>query len=424
MFDMMTGNLEELNRPEFYGGKRYNNYPNAFYLPDIAGPEPSIRGRKIYVPLNPWYMNDSKLALPLVALQYSEVTIEVTLRPIREIVTINNIGTMDEDVEKVEREYQKKLDGLYQRIQPSFTNERHQLYRFLQPPPTIELTEDDYQNKTTNWNADVHLLCNYCFLTAEESKTFALNEQKYLIKDVKQDIFYNIVGTRKIKIDTNALVSNWMWFYRRSDAFKRNEWSNYTNWQTKYIPYELNNGENVTPYIVGAVGSNSLTLGPGRDLDFNGVKRIPTNHRTTPVFSLQNNRSILERFAIIIDGKFRENEMDSGIYNYVEKYRSTKSSLDNGVFNYNFNINTGDYLQPSGAMNLSRFKKIEFEMTTLIPGVDPEYEALTLCDENGGVIGITKTQPIYLYTYDMHLFEERYNVLRFNSGNAGLLFAR
>jgi hypothetical protein len=215
-----------------------------------------------------------------------------------------------------------------------------------------------------------------------------------------------------------------MWFYRRSDAFKRNEWSNYTNWQTKYIPYELNSGENVTPYIVGAVGSNSLNLGPGKDLDFNGVKRIPTNHKTTPVFSLQNNRSILERFAIIIDGKFRENEMDSGIYNYVEKYRSTKSSLDNGVFNYNFNINTGDYLQPSGAMNLSRFKKIEFEMTTLIPGVDPEYEALTLCDENGGVIGITKTQPIYLYTYDMHLFEERYNVLRFISGNAGLLFAR
>lgn len=424
MFDMMTGNLEELNRPEFYGGNRYNNYPNAFYLPDVAGPEPSIRGRKIYVPLNPWYMNDSKLALPLVALQYSEVTIEVTLRPIREIVTINNIGTMDEDVEKVEREYQTKLDDLYQRIQPSFTNERHQLYRFLQPPPTIELTEDDYQNKTSNWNADVHLLCNYCFLTAEESKTFALNEQKYLIKDVKHDIFYNIVGTRKIKIDTNALVSNWMWFYRRSDAFKRNEWSNYTNWQTKYIPYELNSGENVTPYIVGAVGSNSLNLGPGRDLDFNGVKRIPTNHKTTPVFSLQNNRSILERFAIIIDGKFRENEMDSGIYNYVEKYRSTKSSLNNGVFNYNFSINTGDYLQPSGAMNLSRFKKIEFEMTTLIPSVDPEYEALTLCDENGGVIGVTKTQPIYLYTYEMHLFEERYNVLRFISGNAGLLFAR
>ena len=31
---------------------------------------------------------------------------------------------------------------------------------------------------------------------------------------------------------------------------------------------------------------------------------------------------------------------------------------------------------------------------------------------------------IYEYTYTLYLFEERYNILRFISGNAGLLFAR
>ena len=90
-FDIMTGNTEELNSPEFFGGRRLNNYPNVFYNPSITGSEPSIRGRKIYVPLNPWYMNDTKVALPLVCLQYSELTIEITLRPIKEIFTINNI---------------------------------------------------------------------------------------------------------------------------------------------------------------------------------------------------------------------------------------------------------------------------------------------------------------------------------------------
>jgi hypothetical protein len=422
MFDIMIGNIEELNRPEFYGGNRYNNYPNAFYTPNIAGPEPSIRGRKIYVPLNPWYMNNSKLALPLVALQYSEVTIEVTLRPIRELITINNIGTLEEDISNIEKDYDEKLENLYQRIQPIFTNERHELYRFFQPPPTIELTEEDYKNKETTWNADAHLLCNYCFLTTEESQSFAYNEQQYLIKDIKYDIFYNIVGTKRIKIDTNALVSSWMWFYRRSDAFKRNEWGNYTNWKTKYIPYELNDGETETPYSLGE--DNQVGIGPGRDLDIDGIQKIPTNHKVTPTYNMQYRRSILENFSIIIDGKYRENEMDSGVYNYIEKFRSTKSSMDNGVYNYNFCINTGDYLQPTGAINLSRFKYIEFEMTTVIPEVDPETQVLTLCDENGGIIGITKPQPVYLYTYEMHLFEERYNVLRFMSGNGGLLFAR
>ena len=63
-------------------------------------------------------------------------------------------------------------------------------------------------------------------------------------------------------------------------------------------------------------------------------------------------------------------------------------------------------------------------MTTLTPPIDSSKESLVLCDDDGGVIGVTKNNTIYLYTYNMYLFEERYNVLRFISGNAGLLFSR
>ena len=82
LFDEMTGNIEELTNPEHFGGNRRNHYPNSFYSSSIEGSEPSIRGRKIYVPLNPWFMNGSKVALPLVSLQYSEVIIEITMRPL------------------------------------------------------------------------------------------------------------------------------------------------------------------------------------------------------------------------------------------------------------------------------------------------------------------------------------------------------
>ena len=186
IFNNMIGNTVELHHPEFYGGKRNNTYPNAFYTPNITGQEPSIRGRKIYVPLCPWFMNDSKMALPLVCLQYSELSIEITLRPIKEMFTINNINasTLDETiVQNVNHIYEARLKELYKRIQPDFAIERHELYRFLQPPPNIELNEDSYLNKTNNWDADVHIIANYGFLTQEESKVFALNEQKYLIKD-------------------------------------------------------------------------------------------------------------------------------------------------------------------------------------------------------------------------------------------------
>ena len=143
----------------------------------------------------------------------------------------------------------------------------------------------------------------------------------------------------------------------------------------------------------------------------------------TPLYSIENSKDILQNFSILIDGKYRENNLDSGVFKYIEKYRSTKCNSDTETYHYNFCIETYNYLQPSGAMNLSRFKNIEFEFNTLIPSIDPSGETIVVCDEEGGVIG-TVDKELYLYTYTMYLFEERYNILRFTSGNAGLLYAR
>ena len=35
------------------------------------------------------------------------------------------------------------------------------------------------------------------------------------------------------------MVSNYMWRFRRSDAYLRNEWSNYTNWPYQNIKPSL-----------------------------------------------------------------------------------------------------------------------------------------------------------------------------------------
>jgi hypothetical protein len=51
LFDEMSGKTPEMNNPG-NSGSRVNSYPNAFYTPDLAGPEPSIRGRILYIPLN------------------------------------------------------------------------------------------------------------------------------------------------------------------------------------------------------------------------------------------------------------------------------------------------------------------------------------------------------------------------------------
>ena len=419
LFDEMTGNIQELTNPENYGGNRRSHYPNSFYSSATDGPEPSIRGRKIYIPLNPWFMNGTKVSLPLVSLQYSELIIEVTMKPLNELFTINNVV---KDLDITDSSYKELNSSLYNRIAPNSSLEEHSIYRFLQPPPTIELNKEDYKSFSAVWETDVHLISNYCFLTKEESKVFALNEQKYLIKDVKYNIHYNLIGSHKLKIDTNALVSSWLWFFRRSDVNKRNEWSNYTNWETKEIPFQLISGGATTAVAYSYAGGDS-NRGIGVDSTSDGI--LITNHRHTPTFSTAYNKEILQSVSIIIDGKYRENTLDSGVFSYLEPYRTSKTSRNINLYNYNFCIDTCDYIQPSGAINLSRFRKIELEIVIMEPKIDKSYnDIFTLCDGDGGVIGVSKDIGKYDYTYEMHFFEERYNILRFISGNAGLLFAR
>ena len=71
--------------------ERLNNlndtvYPNCIY--NETDIEPSIRGRKIYVPLNIWFALNSKLAFPLISLQYEKLNIEVTCRPVQELFIV------------------------------------------------------------------------------------------------------------------------------------------------------------------------------------------------------------------------------------------------------------------------------------------------------------------------------------------------
>ena len=83
-------------------------------------------------------------------------------------------------------------------------------------------------------------------------------------------------------------------------------------------------------------------------------------------------------------------------------------------------------MQPSGAMNMSKFNNVEFEFTTFTPPLDPEAQTFTICDPvSGDILGVNKpTWRIYNYNYDLVVMEERYNTVIFTSGNVGLMYAR
>jgi len=435
LYNQMTGHVPELYNPGC-SGARLNQYPNAYRTSNVAGAEPSIRGRKIYIPINAWFTLSSKMAFPLVCLQYNQLQIDVTLRPVKELFTIRDVGDPE---------------NFWPVVQPDFTNPLHQMWRFLYPPPSIDLSLNLYPSIRTDWNADVHLMATYCFLSDEESKVFAANQQKYLIKSYYDWVFNDVTGNKKLKIENSmGMVASWTMFFQRSDVNLRNEWSNYTNWPYNYLPYDIipapiDDDWRPVAFTEDIRQTTDLltNLNPafGNDryfFDKNGPKNgigpgiNPRDKRLTGLhitgdFQSENERDILQMLGISLNGKYRENLLDAGVYNYVEKYTRTRGSAKPGIYCYNFCLNSDPFdLQPSGAINMSKFNQIELELTTIYPPLDSAAEVKVICNPNTReIIGMNKPNVnIYLYNYDLHILEERYNVLTFVSGNCGLMYAR
>jgi hypothetical protein len=410
LFNEMIGQIPELNDPA-NAGARVNSYPNAYYTTSPAGAQPSIMGRTLYIPLGSWFSLLSTQAFPLVALQYNELQINVSFRPIYEWFTIRDV--MD-------------YANNFPIVQPNFNQFYMQFYRFLQTPPDETLGPVSYVDTRTNWNADINLNCTYCFLSNDEAEIFAKNEQKYLFKQVYEKPYYNITGQNKVDIDSLGMVVSWMFYFQRSDANLRNQWSNYTNWPYNYMPQDITpapiSGDIPNPYVPNPPNPVIPTqLGPG--LNYDGTL---SGLFTTGVYNPQNIQYILVAMGILLDGQYRENVLPSGVYDFVEKYVRTAGNAPRGLYCYNFCLNTDPFvIQPSGAMNMSRFTNIQLEFTTISPPVDPYAQVLTICDpQTGDIIGINKpTWRIYDYNFNMYLIEERINCLVMIGGNAGLMYA-
>ena len=391
LFNRMSGNVPELNDPA-NAYDRLNSYPCAYYTQEQIGAEPSLRGRTIYIPINTWFTLDSRCAFPMIALQYNELHVKVTFRPIQELFQVRDVFDF--------------VNG-FPYVQPDFNQPQFNMYTFLQTPPPDLSVPNAYQNTISTWNADIHLLSTYCFLSNEESKKFAAEDQVYLVKDVFEYEFQNVTGSKKVELPSSGMISNWMFYLQRNDVNMRNEWSNYTNWPYIQLPTDLQFAD------VVEAGQNP-----------NGSN---TGLFITGIFSQQNQKEILETMAIVLNGDYRENVLESGVYNYVEKYVRTRGSAKDGLYCYNFCLNTSPFeYQPSGAINLSKFRTIELEVTTYTPPIDAGNNNFNIIyDGNGNPIGTTKQNwRMFEYNYNLKVFEERYNVLSFVGGNAGMLYAR
>ena len=357
LWKKMIGHVPEVYASEYTTEKKY----------------PTIRGRKLYIPLKCWFTLGSEQALPLVALQYSPVYIHITIKPVVELYRIQV---------QVDNQSWKK---------PDFSDDNQKLVYFLQKDHTNI-------NKEMEWNLDIHIISTYYFLDEKERKEIAKRDHKYLVKDMFQHNFKYLHGPSVLKLDTRGLVSNFQFRCRRSDVDKRNEWSNFSNYEyfhEKYPPTK-------------------------KTTENSDYADYPDDE---PYYRYEE---IIQDFKLVMDGNDRENTLDSGILQYIEPYTRSKGCGKNGVYYYNFTTNTdlSEY-QPHGAMNMDKFEDIHFHVNTIEPPINEDSNVTVVCDTEGEVIGVDqKTQDMFEYTFDLDVYEERYNIIIINNGMIGTFFAR
>ena len=454
LFNTMIGNTKEFVEPENFNNNN-GNYPsvswgglNATHYPN--GLEPSIRGKRIFVPLYLWETFSSYQSFPLLLLQYSKLEIQVECRPICELFKVRDLDYFHSWVNKLcpTTQLPKDITSTFHYYDPPFikpdvSDERYNMLFFLKPPPQntfclgdvsfnlpdnnfneTELKEglqkvfkelsSTYYSKLPNFGFEnISLYSTIAFLSEDERRYMSELSQHYLVKRVFERIIYNVQGVRKEDTFSYGMIVSWMWFFQRTDVALRNEWSNYSNWlYNNKMPYpcilslDLKHSlSNVNiPYITPQKKKYLLT------------STLPCVQYISGPTHPANEKNIMLNWGLYCNELIREEILPYGINQYIENYLKIAGDPEDGIYSYNFNIQTHDSLNPSGAMNMMKFNEITFEFTT----IDPYREVVN--EEPLGKETRHCINQEFEYNYNLHIMEERYNILHFSNGIVNYLF--
>jgi hypothetical protein len=390
----LVGNVPALYDPA-NAFDRLNQYPHAISTSgDPAAP--SIAGRTLDIPLHFWFCETIGQALPLIALQHSEINIVVDLKNMYQLFTIKDSTTGN-------------------RINPPTSVS---MSTFLSPP--LFPSQLPTNTTLTTWKMNPFLECNFIFVSDAEMAHIATTDHSFMLTQIDVREAHGQHGaSNDLELNMRNLCTRIIWVGQRSDRALLNDFDNYTNWQNPYVP-----------------PISDLTLSTS------GIIRPPGI--TT--------RDILIESNIVIDGKDRFSVKQSEFFRNIQNYRhhTGRTIIDlPGIYTYSFALEH-DSTQPSGHINGSQFNRTILRNTYVEPPLASVFGISSPADEvcvlkstaNSSkpvivpedrvgnyspeqlVRIIRKTEANTLaYTYTVRAFVESYNFLRVMGGIANVVFS-
>jgi hypothetical protein len=409
----LVGNVPDLYDPA-NAYDRLNQYPHAISSStELASP--SIPARVLTIPLHFWFCESVGQALPLIALQHSEVQIVVDFKNLTQLFTVRDVD--------------EASPTFGERIAPTNLVGQYSMSHFLSPPTFADSTIP-VNPSLVSWNMNPFIEANFIFVTDAELAHIASTDHSFMLTQI------DVVQTQgqhgpsnDLELTMRNLCTRIVWVAQRNDRAILNDYDNYTNWEDPYKAPLKSVTFFMTPWY--SSGTEQLT----------GI----------------NSRDILLESTLVLDGKDRFNPKQSEFFSRIQNYRhhtGTTSTELPGIYAYSFALEH-DKGQPYGQINGSQFNKTILRNTYVEPplgsylGVTaPPNEVCILkstannpnptvvnpnaVDEFGKplyspneiVRVIRKTEANTLaYTFNVRAFVESYNFLRVMGGIANVVFS-
>ena len=354
--------------------KGYDNmigYKNRKELPYGA-----VTKRKLQIPLQFWFNRNPGLALPLVALQYHEIKINVKFREFTAlpIVVINRSDTGNKISNRIDLNYVQGLRAQFK------DNHRPSVVGNFVPKMQ-----------------DLKLWVDYIYLDTPERRNFAMNEHEYLIEqlqykgmeDTLQLEAANEIGNF-LKLRYNHPVKEIIWCLQdpvskcpqKSNGIydmSKNAWFNFGYNKDDIVRFL---GDNTNSITINAINSADMPLGTcGTNTDGKEHDWISREDRN----------------GIQINGQNRIAPRGSEYFRYTQPLQHHTHVPDNQIYVYSFCLNPEEH-QPSGSCNFSKLDEAQLQM---------------YLSKNTGLTRSLK----------LAVFLTNYNIFRVTGGMGGLAFA-
>jgi len=374
----------------------------------VCAPRKTLPETTLYIPLQFWFNRNPGLALPLIALQYHEVKINLDIRPIGECLwAVNSISTSVAGTQAVTTAYQQSLVA-------------------------------------------ASLYVDYIFLDTDERRKMAQNPHEYLIEQV-QFTGDESVGSssNKIKLNFNHPVKELIWVVQ-PDA-NVDYCSSLDPSQLLYRvlgaqPFNYTDGIDALPNAIHAFGGPTETNGSQAFVTPSGLFQMPgaidvnpaantanvtggqwytstSSNLDTPFTAQVGNNStsglsdagtfVLAETALDmhcwgenpvvtaklqLNGQDRFSEREGSYFDVVQPFQHHTRAPDTGICVYSFALRPEEH-QPSGSCNFSRIDNAVLQLVLSSPTVTG-----------------TATAKVRVYAVN-------YNVLRVMSGMAGVAYS-